>query len=80
VHRVLHALGADGHADIVEAAEEGLPQLTMLDSQRRVLLTRIKIKDMQNKTTTKNILAPKKFKSCSMAQTKETSRVPVSNN
>ena len=39
VHGVLDTLGADGHADVVEAAEEGLPQLPVLDGQGGVLLT-----------------------------------------
>jgi hypothetical protein len=39
MHRVLYALGAYGDADVVEAAEEGLPQLPVFDGERRVFLT-----------------------------------------
>jgi hypothetical protein len=40
MHGVLHAFGAYGDADVVEAAEEGLPQLPVFDGQRRVFLTK----------------------------------------
>jgi hypothetical protein len=40
MHRVLYALGANGDADVVEAAEEGLPQLPVFDGERRVFLTK----------------------------------------
>jgi hypothetical protein len=39
MHGVLHAFCAYGDADVVEAAEEGLPQLPVFDGERRVFLT-----------------------------------------
>ena len=46
VHRVLDALDTDGHADVVEPAEEGVPQRAVIHGQHRVLENGFKLKDV----------------------------------